>query len=172
MLNGDKNRTVGWVKRQVLLNGRMLRYGIVGCTGIGVNLATMALCLSIGFGRGWVPSAIASLISTSVNFILHNLWTFSDRQHQGLRLLRGFLFFALVSTIGILITTELYVSFSRIASHIAMLNSHGGKLGIPLSCQFAAILLGACMSYLLNGAFTWPRAQSQPSARVTQMQEI
>lgn len=132
----------------------------------------MALCLSIGFGRGWVPSAIASVVSTGGNLILHNSWTFSDRPHQGLRLFRGFLFFALVSTLGILITTELYVSFSRIALHIAMLNPHGGKLGIPLSCQFAAILLGACMNYLLNGAFTWPQAQSQPPARVTQMQEI
>jgi putative flippase GtrA len=172
MLNGDKNRTVGWVKRRVLLNARMLKYGIVGFTGVGVNLATMALCLSIGFGQGWVPSAIASVVSTSGNFILHNSWTFSDRQHQGLRFLRGFLFFALVSTVGILITTEFYVSFSRIASHIAVLNSRGGKLRVPLSCQFAAILLGACMSYLLNGALTWPRTRSQPSAAVTQVQEI
>ena len=172
MHNGNNNRIVGWLKGQVLLNGRMLKYGIVGCAGIGVNLGTMALCLSIGFGRGWVPSAVASVVSTSGNFIFHNCWTFSDRQHQGLRLVRGFLSFAIISTIGIFITTEFYVSFTRVASHLAIVTSHLGKLGIPLTCQFAAILLGACMSYLLNGAVTWPRVQSQPSADVAQVIEI
>jgi len=165
------NATIAPVKRRLLLNGRMLKYGIVGFTGIGVNLATMALFLTIGVGRGWVPSAIASVVSTSCNFIFHNCWTFSDRQHQGLRLVRGFLSFALISTIGVVITTEFYVIFTRFASHFAIVNSHLGKLGIPLTCQFAAILLGACMSYLLNGAFTWPRTQSKAGGEIVQVQE-
>lgn len=170
--NGINDSMILWINRRLLLNARMLRYGIVGCSGIAVNLGTMALCLNIGFGRGWVPSAIASVVSTCGNFIFHNCWTFSDRQHQGLRLVRGFLSFAIISTIGIFITTEFYVSFTRLASHLAIVTSHLGKLGIPLTCQFAAILLGACMSYLLNGAVTWPRVQSQPSADVAQVTEI
>jgi putative flippase GtrA len=172
MHNGINDRMIFWIKRLLLLKGRLLKYVIVGCSGIAVNLGTMALFLSTGFGRGWVPSAIASVVSTSGNFIFHNCWTFADRQHQGMRLLRGFLSFALISTIGIFITTEFYVSFTRVASHLAILNSHLGKLGIPLTCQFAAILLGACMSYLLNGAVTWPRVQPQPSADVAQVTEI
>jgi len=172
MHNGTNDRMILLIKRQILFKGRMLKYGVVGCSGIAVNLGTMALFLTIGLGRGWLPSAVASVVSTSGNFIFHNCWTFVDRQCQGMRLVRGFLSFALISTIGIFITTEFYVSFTRAASHLAILNLHLGKLGIPLTCQFAAILLGACMSYLLNGAVTWPRVQSQPSANVAQVIEI
>ena len=165
------NGTIARVRRRLLLNGRMLKYGIVGCTGIAVNLGTMALFLTIGVGRGWVPSAIASIVSTSCNFTFHNCWTFSDRQHQGLRLVRGFLSFALISTLGILVTTEFYVILTRFASRLTIVNSHLGKLGMPLTCQFAAILLGACMSYLLNEAFTWPRTQSRAAGEIVQVQE-
>jgi len=106
----DSKKKVIYIGSRLRIDARMLKYGIVGCSGIAVNLATMALFLTIGFGRGWVPSAIASVISTTCNFIFHNRWTFSDRQHQGLRLVRGFVSFALVSTIGVFITTAFYVT--------------------------------------------------------------
>jgi len=80
----DSKKKVIYIGSRLRIDARMLKYGIVGCSGIAVNLATMALFLTIGFGRGWVPSAIASVISTTCNFIFHNRWTFSDRQHQGL----------------------------------------------------------------------------------------
>jgi putative flippase GtrA len=170
--DNNKDGIVFRVKRQLLLNARILKYGVVGCAGIATNLGTMALLLTLGFKRGWTPSAIASVISTFGNFVLHNRWTFSDRQHQGLHLVRGFLSFALISAMGILITTAFYVVFSRIATHLTIVNSHPGSLGIPLSCQFAAILLAASTSYLLNGQFTWPRAQSNASADLPEEQEI
>ena len=121
---------------------------------------------------GYVPLAdIVSVTSTSGDFIFHNCWTFSDRQHQGLRLLRSFLLFALISTIGIFITTEFYVSFTRVSSRLTVVNAHLGKLGIPLACQFAVILLAACMSHLLNSAFTRPRAQAKAGRDIVQVQE-
>jgi len=153
-----------WAKGKCLPSARILKYGVVGCAGIVANLGTMALFLTLGFGRSWVPSAIASVVSTSGNFILHNCWTFSDRQHQGLRLVRGFLSFVLISLMTITITTAFYVGFTNIATHLTILNSHPGKLSVPLTCQFVAILLAAGTSYLLNGKFTWPRAQSNVSA--------
>lgn len=172
MRKDNKNGMVHRVRRQVLLNARMLKYGVVGCAGIVTNLGTMALLLTLGFKRGWTSSAIASVISTFGNFILHNRWTFSDRQHRGLHLVRGFLSFTFISAVGISITTAFYVGFTRIATHLTVVNSHPGSLGIPLSCQFAAILLAASTSYLLNRQFTWPRAQSNPSADLTEVQEI
>lgn len=150
---------------------RILKYGLVGCAGIVVNLGTLALFLTLGFQRGWTSSAIATVVSASGNFILHNLWTFSDRQYCGLRLVRGFLFFALVSVIGITTTTAFYVGLSRIATHLTIVNSHRSTLGTPLACQLAAILLSAGVSYLLNGYFTWPRLQGNGSADLTQLQE-
>jgi putative flippase GtrA len=99
---------------------------------------------------------MASIVATSANFILHNLWTFSDRQHQGLRFARGLFSFSLISAMGLFATTALYVGFTRAIQHFAIVTSRLGVLGIPLACQLAAILVGACASYLLNGEFTWP----------------
>jgi putative flippase GtrA len=166
------NTIVSWVERRVLQNGRMIKYGVVGCAGIVANLGTMALFLTLGFKQGWAPSAIASVVSTSGNFILHNRWTFSDRQHQGAHLVRGFLAFAIVSALAVSMTTAFYIVFSRIAAHLAIANSRLASLGMPLGCQFAAILLAASTSYLLNGQFTWPKAPSNASAKLAQVQEM
>ena len=95
----------GWLKSQVLRNTRFIKYGIVGCIGIVANLATMALFVTLSSQRGWVPSAIANVVSTVGNFILHNVWTFSDRAHRGIHMVRGFIYFAIMSAAGIGIST-------------------------------------------------------------------
>ncbi len=164
---GNENAMLSRAQKRILSKGRMFKYGVVGCTGVAVNLGTMAVLLTLGSRRGWTTSAIASVVSTTVNFILHNWWTFSDRQHRGLRLVRGFFSFGLISAMGVSITTALYVGFTRMATHLTIVNSYRGTLEIPLACQLAAILLGAGASYLLNRQFTWPRA----SADIAQLQE-
>ena len=94
-----------WLKNQILLNVSVIKYVVVGCTGILVNLGTMVLLFTIASHRGWMQSGVANIVSTGGNFVFHNLWTFSDRQHQGFRLVRGFLSFAFMSAVGICITT-------------------------------------------------------------------
>jgi putative flippase GtrA len=164
---------VSSAKRQILLNTRMLKYGVVGCAGIVVNLGTMTLLLAVASRRGWMPSAIANIVSTLGNFFLHNLWTFSDRQHQGSRLVRGILSFALVSAVSICVTTAAYVAFTQIAVHLTIANSNPGGLRIPLVCQLIAIPLGSGVSYILNREFTWPSAQGeQLEPDITQVQEV
>jgi putative flippase GtrA len=169
---GTVKQISGWLKSQILLNVRVIKYGLVGCAGILVNLGAMTFLFTVSSQRGWVPSAVANIISTVNNFVLHNLWTFSDRRHQGLRLVRGFLSFALMSAVGICITTAGYVGFTRIAARLAITNSHLIGLGVVLSCQFAAILLGASFSFALNRQFTWARTKPSSPADSTQVQEI
>lgn len=170
---GGERGIVFWGKRQILLNTRMLKYGVVGCVGIAVNLGTMALLLAVASRRGWMPSAIANVVSTLGNFFLHNLWTFSDRQHQGSRLVRGILSFALVSAVSICVTTAAYVAFVQIALHLTIMHSDPAGLRIPLACQLVAIPLGAAVSYILNREFTWPSAQGeQLEPDITQVQEV
>ncbi len=98
LLSGDN--IIAWVRGQILANIRVVKYGIVGLFGVAINLATMAMLITMTSQRGWVPSTLANVVSTITNFILHNLWTFSDRQHQGARLVRGFLSFVVTSVLG------------------------------------------------------------------------
>ena len=81
--NLQSNQNMSLRFRRVLLSARVVRYGIVGCAGTAVNLLTLAVLLTAGLQRGWIPSAMASIVATSANFILHNLWTFSDRATPG-----------------------------------------------------------------------------------------
>lgn len=117
-------------------------------------------------------SAIANVVSTLSNFFLHNVWTFSDQQHQGSRLIRGFLSFILISSVSICITTIAYAGISEMASHLLTTTFHRSTLGIPMACQLVAIPLGAGFSYLLNRKFTWPQTETNSSADITQAQEI
>jgi putative flippase GtrA len=158
----------GWLKSQILRNSRVIKYGVVGCIGIVANLATMALFVTLTSRRGWVPSAIANVVSTVGNFILHNVWTFSDRAHRGIHMLRGFVYFAVMSSAGIGVSTLSYVGFTRLATHLTLTKSHTGSLGIVLACQFVAILIGASVSYLLNREFTWPHTGENASSSDTQ----
>jgi putative flippase GtrA len=162
----------GWLKSQILRNSRFIKYGLVGCIGIVANLATMALFVTLSSQRGWVPSAIANIVSTVGNFILHNVWTFSDRAHRGIHMVRGFIYFAIMSAAGIGISTLSYVGFTRLATHLTLTKSHAGSLGVVLACQFVAILIGASVGYLLNREFTWPHTDENAPSSNTHTQKI
>lgn len=156
---------VGRLKSQVLRNQRVIKYGIVGVVGIMINLAAMAGLLHFFPPQSWVPSALANVLSTVINFLLHNMWTFSDRRHQGASMIRGFVLYVLACGVGIFLTTVCYVQFIRLASHLAIANTHLGKTFTPLVCQCAAIFLGAAINYVFNKQFTWPQSQeNQPAA--------
>ena len=67
---------------QRLLRRRIVRYAMVGGVGIPVNLLALALFLRL-FGDSLYPlaSVCAFEVSTTVNFVLNQLFTYSEQKH-------------------------------------------------------------------------------------------
>ncbi|HLB86187.1 MAG TPA: glycosyltransferase [Terriglobales bacterium] len=139
-----------------LLPARFIRFVLVGCTGIVVNLAAMALLLKLTDWRGWVASVVASLIANLNNYGLNNVWTFSDRAHRGFGLLKGYVSYLLMSTVGLGITTASYIGLAWTVAQFPLGKVDWNRLGIALFCQFLAIALGTFSNYILNKGVTWP----------------
>ena len=67
---------------QGVLRWRIVRYGLVGGLGIPVNLLALALVLHLVGDRLYpLASACAFEVSTSVNFVLNQLYTYGEQKH-------------------------------------------------------------------------------------------
>lgn len=66
-----------------LFSIRIIRYGIVGGAGIPINLAALAIFIYI-FGdqgiAGWISVIFAFEVSTTINFILNQTFTYHDQK--------------------------------------------------------------------------------------------
>ncbi len=80
---------------------RFIKFCIVGASGTGVNLGFLALFVEVAGLTEILAVALSYEISIISNFILNELWTFSDRRTPGLNsfVIRG-LKFNLVSLVG------------------------------------------------------------------------
>lgn len=140
-----------------LIPTRFIRFVLVGGTGIVVNLAAMALLLKLTDWRGWMASVASSLIANLNNYGLNNVWTFSERAHRGLGLIRGYASYLLMSTVGLGITTASYIGLAWTAEQLLLYKVvDWNRLGIAVFCQFLAIALGTFSNYILNEGVTWP----------------
>src|SRR5207253_2677380 len=67
---------------QGLLRRRIVRYALVGGIGIPVNLLALALFLHLMGDRLYpLASACAFEVSTTVNFVLNQLYTYGEQRH-------------------------------------------------------------------------------------------
>lgn len=124
-----------------LVDPRFIFFALVGSIGLVVHLAVLYLALHF-----LEPFRTAQLIATFVamtsNFLLNNELTYRDRRLKGWAMLRGFVLFCLVCSVGVLANVDL-------ASWL---------YGAP-PLWWVAGLVGAVMSVLWNYAmstlFVW-----------------
>lgn len=128
---------------QVLTISTLVRFALIGLTGIPVNLGVMALALAIG-----APVDIASIagIESSItwNYTWHEAWTFKTMFRGGLReVIRRYLGYHASVILGAL--TQ-YVTM-RILYTILGVN--------PLLGQLIGIILGFIANYTLSRRAIW-----------------
>ncbi len=145
-------------KASRLVSDRLLKFAAVGSIGVIVNLVAMTLLLHLTRWHDWQASATASLLANVHNYVLNNMWSFADRTHRGLRVLKGYLSYFAMSAVGLAVTTGAYAGLTWSLMQLSILQSGiGGFASLPrLFCQFIAVSLGVYFNYELNKVITWP----------------
>jgi dolichol-phosphate mannosyltransferase len=125
---------------------KILRFAVVGCSGILVNMGLLWLLTSVAGIYYLVSSIIAIEVSIISNFLLNDWWTFGqDEGHRGKPVAWRFALFQLVSIGGAAINWLV----------LYLLTESGGVY--YLVSNMAGILAGFIWNYLVNRHLTWKR---------------
>ena len=154
MVDASIHGAPGWAQRlrQTLDQWRYLKFGVVGASGTGVNLAVLYLCqewLLQGIDatqRLYASLLLAIALATLNNFFWNRLWTWSDRQGDGVAgpsVSRQLLRYCLASWLG---TAVQYVLTLWLATHMHYM------LGNVL-----AIVAASFVNYFANDWWTFQR---------------
>lgn len=119
-----------------------IKFGIVGASGVAVNLGAFWLLLSAGLGR-YIASPIAIELSIIWNFLLNNYWTFRWRRTGHRVRVRGLKFNA-VSFLTLGISYATFVALSIAFPAVS-----------PYWHQLAGIIPAALLNYFLNSYWTF-----------------
>lgn len=168
-------------RRRVRRNGRLFwRFGLVGASGVVVNLATLVVLrrlgpdfdgavLALGFGGfhvRWyhVYSTIAFLVASLWNFQLNRSWAFRSRgAAPWWREYVPFLIVASVSqAVGLVLLTLLMHPHSPIALPHDVLDSSTGFRTRLYWAQLIVILAVTPLSYALHRVWTFRAVRSGP----------
>jgi len=124
---------------------KIFKFGIVGISGIVVNLGILQLLLMAGIS-GYVSLFFAIAISILNNFVWNDLWTFrsSPKRHSTSIWQRLWLFYT-VSAGGALINYAIAIGLTSLAGMNIFISDAIG------------ILIGFGWNFIINRRFTWGR---------------
>lgn len=130
---------------------RFGKFGVVGLSGVGVNMAVFWL-LFTRLHLHYLPSA-ALAIETAMctNYLLNNNWTFADRRRH------------VFSVSGL--ARYHAVSFGGMLINLATLQVLAGWLGVaPMLANLAGIAVATGWNFSLNLFWTWRRPHRAATA--------
>lgn len=133
---------------------RFMKFGMVGASGVVVNLVVLYLCQEFLFGaiasdsmRLNVSLAVAIFFATANNFYWNRAWTWSDRQHHpDKHLLLHFGQYAVAVWIGI--------ALQFILTKLLVLHMY------YLIANASAIVLASVFNFLVNNFWTFRHHKS------------
>jgi dolichol-phosphate mannosyltransferase len=125
-----------------LVDPRFIFFAIVGTLGLLVHLVVLRLGLLFlpeGF-RG--AQIIATLVAMTSNFLFNNELTYRDRRLKGMAMVRGFILFCLIGSVGVLTNVDL-------ASWLYTERQVWWVAGA------AGAIMGALWNYAMSTLFVW-----------------
>ncbi|MES2255785.1 MAG: glycosyltransferase family 2 protein [Pseudomonadota bacterium] len=125
-----------------LVDPRFLFFAIVGTLGLVVHLIALRLSLAFMPDHFRAAQIIATLVAMSSNFLLNNELTYRDRRLKGVAMLRGFVLFCLIGSVGVLTNVDLasWLYTERQVWWVA------GAVGA---------IMGALWNYAMSTLFVW-----------------
>jgi len=123
-----------------------IKFGIVGATGVVVNLGLFTLLLEMGMNK-FLASPIAIETSIVTNFLLNNYWTFRWRKTKDRVRIKGLKFNA-VSLASLGVSYATFVAFSAAFPALP-----------PQVPQLVGIIPATLMNYFLNSYWTFKHAE-------------
>ncbi len=128
-----------------LVDPRFIFFALVGAIGLVVHLVALRLSLWLLPDTGdlfRLAQALATFIAMISNFLLNNELTYRDRRLKGWAMLRGFVLFCLIGSVGVLANIDLaswlYVDQSR-----------------WLLAGTAGAVMSALWNYAMSTLFVW-----------------
>ena len=126
-----------------LLPRRAISFGLVGASGVVVQLLSTALLMGL-FNLAFQQALpVAVITAASSNYLVNNALTFRDRRQSGRQLLRGLLKFLLVASLPALANVGLATSF------YTLIQAH------TLWAQLAGIVVVYVWNYAASSRFVW-----------------
>lgn len=120
----------------------LVKFALVGASGVVVNLGVFAVLLELGVSR-FVASPVAIEASIVTNFLLHDAWTFRWRNRRGRARTRA-MRFNLVSLIALAVSYGCFLCFGLLLpAYPAMFH------------QFLAIGPATLVNFVVNSRWTF-----------------
>jgi dolichol-phosphate mannosyltransferase len=121
---------------------RFVLFGVIGASGVVVNLAGLRLALTLlSFP---LSQAIATMVAMTTNFILNNSLTYRDKRLRGLKFWQGLLSFYAVCGVGAI--ANVGIASAIFKEHYAWWVS-----------GLAGAMVGVVWNYAVSSVLTWRR---------------
>lgn len=132
-----------------LVSPRFILFGLVGASGLVVNLVAFKLIATALTGSGYgaqegfvVAQFLAAVIAMTSNYLINNVVTYRDRRKTGLALITGYLRFCLLCSVGLL-------------ANVAVGNLINESFAMPLVASTVGAVFGAVWNYMTTRAAVW-----------------
>jgi dolichol-phosphate mannosyltransferase len=148
--------TVAWEYFMMLLDKlfgrvvpiRFIAFALVGGVGVFVHLAVLSVLFK-GYSIPFIWSQIAAtVVALTSNYVLNNFLTYRDMRLKGWRLVRGWLSFAVASSVGALANVG-------IADYLFERDHQFWVVS-----AVAGIVVGAVWNYAVTAVYTWGSRRS------------